>query len=114
MELLLIAERQFTKIEILLQIFCYKLPKNGYQWNITITKFARILRILIVKLYTNPLKLYLLWRLEPVLGCILAVLPDNCNTDKKIFLLKFHILKGPLAVASLSSRFFVVFCLFLS
>ena len=77
--LLLIAECNFTEDKFLLQTFSNKSSKIDYQWNITITYFARLHRILSAKLFTNPLRFHPSRRLVPVQGFNLALSPDKCN-----------------------------------
>ena len=60
----------------MLQTFSKKSSKIDYQWNITITYFARLHRILSAKLYTNPLKFHPSRRLVPLHGCNLALLDE--------------------------------------
>ena len=72
--LLLIAECSFIKKKFLLQTFSNKSSKIDYQWNIIITYFAKLYRILSAKLYTVPLKFHPLCRLVQVHGYNLALL----------------------------------------
>ena len=92
--LLLIAECNFNKSKFLRQTFSNKSSKIDCQWNITITYFARLHRILSVKLFTNPLRFYPSRCLVPVHGCNLAILLDNCNASKYL-LAEFSLLLGP-------------------
>ena len=92
------VQYNFTKKKFLLLTFSNKSSKIDYQWNITITYFAMFHRILLAKLYTNPLKFRPSRRLVPVHGCNLARLAE--------FLLFFRPIHN-----SLPSGIVLVFCL---
>ena len=105
---LLITEWTLLK-KNLLQTFSNKSSKSDYQWNITITSFAKFRRILSRKLHTNPLKFHPLCRLLPLHGCNLAFTPDNYNALKYL-LSEISLFQRP-THNSLLSRFVMVFSL---
>ena len=72
--LLLITGCNFIKKDNVAQKFSNESSKIVYQWNNTVTQFARLHKILSGKFYTNPLKFQSLFRLAPVYGYSLAVL----------------------------------------
>ena len=108
---LLITEWTLLK-KNLLQTFSNKSSKSDYQWNITITSFAKFRRILSRKLHTNPLKFHPLCRLLPLHGCNLAFTPDNYNALKYLPS-EISLFQRP-THNSLLSRFVMVFSLSLS
>ena len=105
---LLITEWTLLK-KNLLQTFSNKSSKSDYQWNITITSFAKFRRILSRKLHTNPLKFHPLCRLLPLHGCNLVFTPDNYNVLKYL-LSEISLFQRP-THNSLLSRFVMVFSL---